>query len=55
MFTKKHICLGLLLFIGNYLCDNNDKWDSGLTYENLIKKAQEGSPYFQGLLGIYLR
>ena len=55
MFTKKHICLGLLLFIGNYLCANNDKWDSGLTYENLIKKAQEGSPYFQGLLGIYLR
>ena len=55
MFTKKHICLGLLLFIGNYLCAKSDRWNSSLTYENLIKKAQEGSSYFQGLLGIYLR
>lgn len=55
MFIKKHFCLGLFFIIGNSLCSESDRWDSGLTYENLIKKAQEGSPYFQGLLGIYLR
>lgn len=55
MFIKIHFCLGLLFLIGNALCSESDRWDSGLTYENLIKKAQEGSPYFQGLLGIYLR
>lgn len=55
MFIKIHFCLGLLFLIGNALCSESDRWDSGLTYENLIKKAQEGSPYYQGLLGIYLR
>lgn len=55
MFIKKHFCLGLFFIIGNSLCSESDRWDSGLTYENLIKKAQEGSPYYQGLLGIYLR
>ena len=32
-----------------------ESWNPQVTYSQLIAKAQAGSPYFQGLLGIYLR
>ena len=33
----------------------NDRWSSNIDYKEVIAKAQSGSAYFQGLLGIYLR
>ena len=32
-----------------------DRWNEQTTYQDIIDQAQKGSPYFQGLLGIYLR
>jgi hypothetical protein len=32
-----------------------DRWNEQTTYQDIIEEAQKGSPYFQGLLGIYLR
>ena len=32
-----------------------ERWSPGITYSQIVSKAQAGSPYFQGLLGIYLR
>ena len=32
-----------------------DRWNEQTTYQDIIEQAQKGSPYFQGLLGIYLR
>ena len=30
-------------------------WNPKVTYDTIITQAQAGSPYYQGLLGIYLR
>ena len=30
-------------------------WSPNLSYSDIVKKAQSGDPYHQGLLGIYLR
>ena len=32
-----------------------ERWSPSITYGEIVSKAQAGSPYFQGLLGIYLR
>lgn len=32
-----------------------DIWDSSLSYDQVVAKAKDGSPYHMGLLGIYLR
>ena len=32
-----------------------EKWSSAITYNDIVSKAQGGSAYYQGLLGIYLR
>ena len=32
-----------------------EKWTPKITYKEVIEHAKEGSPYFQGLLGIFLR
>ena len=32
-----------------------EKWSSAITYNDIVSKAQAGSAYYQGLLGIYLR
>jgi TPR repeat protein len=32
-----------------------DIWDSSLSYGQVVAKAKDGSPYYMGLLGIYLR
>ena len=32
-----------------------DIWDSSLSYDQVVAKAKDGSPYYMGLLGIYLR
>jgi TPR repeat protein len=32
-----------------------DIWDSTLSYSQVVAKAKDGSPYYMGLLGIYLR
>ena len=45
----------LLAFTYKVAADLEEKWSPTLTYPDIIEKAQSGSPYFQGLLGIYLR
>ena len=32
-----------------------DIWDSSISYGQVVAKAKDGSPYYMGLLGIYLR
>jgi uncharacterized protein len=32
-----------------------ERWSSAITYNDIVLKAQAGSAYYQGLLGIYLR
>jgi TPR repeat protein len=53
----KSIWLAALLLAFSYKVsgDFEEKWTPALTYPGLIEKAQSGSTYFQGLLGIYLR
>ena len=36
-------------------CWSKEIWNKDLSYEQLATKAKEGSPYYMGLLGIYLR
>tara|TARA_B100002019_G_scaffold141355_1_gene121758 strand:- start:6254 stop:7399 length:1146 start_codon:yes stop_codon:yes gene_type:complete len=36
-------------------CWSKEIWNKELSYEQLAMKAKEGSPYYMGLLGIYLR
>ena len=33
----------------------NDMWTPNMDFAEIVKKAREGSPYYQGLLGIFLR
>lgn len=33
----------------------NSIWSSNISYSDIVSKAQSGDPYYQGLLGIYLR
>ena len=42
-----------LIFIP--FCWGKELWNKELSYEQLVIKAKEGSPYHMGLLGIYLR
>ena len=30
-----------------------ERWSPEITYSQIVSKAQAGSPYFQGLLGIF--
>jgi len=55
MVILKQIVL-LLVFFGYQIAwSNSDRWTENKTYEEIIKQAQAGSAYYQGLLGIYLR
>jgi len=36
-------------------CLGKESWNRSLSYEDIVEKAKEGSPYYMGLLGIYLR
>ena len=39
----------------HFIYAKTDRWDGNITYEQIIEYAKNGSPYYQGLLGIYLR
>jgi len=52
MLMLRHILIFGLL-VSNLF--GNDRWSSNIDYKEVIAKAQSGSAYFQGLLGIYLR
>ncbi len=39
----------------HFIYAKTDRWDGNITYEQIIEHAKNGSPYYQGLLGIYLR
>ena len=55
-FVKSLIILFLLNFAGVPMAARSaERWSSKITYGEIVSKAQAGSPYFQGLLGIYLR
>lgn len=55
-FVKSLIVLFLLNFGGVPVAAwSAERWSSKITYGEIVSKAQAGSPYFQGLLGIYLR
>ena len=48
--------VGLLLaFTSKVAANPEESWSPTLTYYDIIEKAQNGSSYYQGLLGIYLR
>ncbi len=54
--------ISFVLCICFFLCSiargqrgNDPIWNPDFTYDQIVKEAQKGSPYFQGLLGIYLR
>lgn len=46
------ICLSSFLFAQKTA---QSVWSPNLSYSDIVKKAQNGDPYHQGLLGIYLR
>ena len=50
------LCITLLelSMIGN-TARGVERWSSAITYNDVVSKAQGGSAYYQGLLGIYLR
>ena len=54
MVMLKQIVLLLVLFGYQIAWSNSDRWTENKTYEEIIKQAQAGSAYYQGLLGIYL-
>ena len=56
LFSKKLILVLLLKFFGvTTVAWGAERWSPSITYGEIVSKAQAGSPYFQGLLGIYLR
>ena len=55
MVILKQIVLLLVFFGYQIVWSNSDRWSKNKTYEEIIKHAQGGSAYYQGLLGIYLR
>ena len=55
MVYFRHATLFFLLVFGSFVFCSSDRWNQSFTYEKIIEQAQNGSPYFQGLLGIYLR
>lgn len=55
MVFPRYVLYLLLLFYCHIAFTSPDRWDKNFTYTEIIKRAQSGSAYFQGLLGIYLR
>lgn len=46
----------IILLAGcHFIYAKTDRWDGNITYEQIIEHAKNGSPYYQGLLGIFLR
>lgn len=55
-FSKSMILVFLINFAGvTPVAWGAERWSPEITYSQIVSKAQAGSPYFQGLLGIYLR
>ena len=46
------LLIGILIY---HNCFSEEVWKPSLTYEQIVLKAKEGSPYYMGLLGIFLR
>jgi TPR repeat protein len=55
MFLKLNPILIILLVYCHFVYAKADRWDENITYSQIIERAKNGSPYYQGLLGIYLR
>lgn len=47
--------LPFISFIGVLHSESLEKWTPAVPYGKVVELAKDGSPYFQGLLGIYLR
>lgn len=59
-FALRSSLFGFLIFIRLFdYCFSQKKpeiiWSQQLTYEAIVEQAKKGEPYYQGLLGIYLR
>ena len=46
------LLIGILIY---HNCFSEEVWKPSLTYEQVVLKAKAGSPYYMGLLGIFLR
>ena len=55
MSIQKLFSLFLFFVFTFWVFAKTDRWNEQTTYQDIIDQAQKGSPYFQGLLGIYLR
>ena len=55
MSILKHFSFFLFFVFTFSVFAKTDRWNEQTTYQDIIEQAQKGSPYFQGLLGIYLR
>ena len=55
MLIKLNPILFILLVFNHFIYAKADRWDESITYNQIIERAKNGSPYYQGLLGIYLR
>lgn len=55
MYKSLLFAVCVCIFTHQSLLSVDEKWKENISYEEIIKYAQQGSPYFQGLLGIYLR
>ena len=55
MSPKKNIFWIILFFLPYSIFAQNERWNKNITYQQIIDNAKGGSPYYQGLLGIYLR
>jgi TPR repeat protein len=56
IFSKSLILVFLLKIAGvTTVAWSAERWSPKITYGEIVSKAQAGSPYFQGILGIYLR
>ena len=53
MYSK--VLLFLFIALSNLHSKSIEGWSPGVTYQEVIEHAKKGSPYFQGLLGIFLR
>ena len=55
MVFPRYVLYLFLLFYCHIALSSSERWNENFTYTEIIKRAQAGSAYFQGLLGIYLR
>jgi len=54
-FMYSKVLLFLFIALSNLHSKSIEEWSPEVTYQEVIEHAKKGSPYYQGLLGIFLR